>query len=230
MGKRDLKRKPGNRAPKDRIYILTEGKATEVEYLGEVCKRLNLPKELVIIKKARSTHPKGIVDELVAAKKSNASLARRGNDVQIDQWWGVFDTEGHPQDLSEAVQKAKDNRVYLAISDPSFEFWLRLHFGYTTATYDSVERLMKELRDNGYLPGYNKDNKHPDMAVLYPLLPEALKNARLLRSNHTLLGIDQPRTDCDLLIDAIAQQSRIAHLQFNSSPLNPGHLSMNTCH
>ena len=72
MGKRDLRRKPGNRAPKDRIYILTEGEATEVEYFREACNRLGLPKELVIIKKARNTDPKGIVDELVATKKENA--------------------------------------------------------------------------------------------------------------------------------------------------------------
>ena len=229
MGKRDLRRKPGNRAPKDRIYILTEGEATEVEYFREACNRLGLPKELVIIKKARNTDPKGIVDELVATKKENARLAKRGHDTLIDQWWAVIDTEGRPHDLVEAVQKARDNKVYLAISDPSFEFWLRLHFGYTTAPYDSVSKLIKELRENGYLPEYREDNKHPDMDILYPLLPEAMKNARLLRDKHTLIGNNQPRTDCDLLIDAIALQSRIAQPKFISTPLDPKLLSMNTC-
>ena len=230
MSKRDLRRKPGNRAPKDRIYILTEGKVTEIEYLREVSRRLDLPKELVIVKKALNTDPKGIVDELVSAKNENVRLARRGNDTLIDQWWAVFDTEGRPHDLGEAVQKARDNKVYLAISDPSFEFWLRLHFGYTTASYGSVNKLIKELRDNGYLPEYSKDNKHLDMDVLYPLLPDAIKNARLLRDNHTQLGNDQPRTDCDLLIGAIALQSRIAQPSIGLTSFNPELLSMNTCH
>ncbi|VEH00480.1 Uncharacterised protein [Slackia heliotrinireducens] len=230
MGKRDLRRKPGNRPPKDRIYILTEGEATEIEYLKGICARLGLPKELVIIKKACNTDPKGIVDELVSAKKQNARLAKRGNDALIDQWWAVFDTEGRPHDLSAVVQKAKDNRVYLAISDPSFEFWLRLHFGYTTASYDSVGKLIKELRDSGYLPKYSEDNKHPDMDILYPLLPQAMKNARLLRAKHTQLGNDQPRTDCDLLIDAIAQQSRVSQLQFDPVVLVPEQLSMHICY
>ena len=229
MGKRDLRRKPGNRAPKDRIYILTEGEATEVEYLRGVCSQLGLPKELVIIKKARNTDSKGIVDELVVAKKENVRLAKRGQDTLIDQWWAVLDTEARPHDLAEAIQKAKDNNAYLAISDPSFEFWLRLHFGYTTAPYGSVGKLIKELRENGYLPEYREDNKHPDMDILYPLLPEAMKNARLLRDNHTLIGNSQPRTDCDLLIDTIVLQSSIAQPKLRSALLDPKQLSMNTC-
>lgn len=61
--------------------------------------------------------------------------------------------------------------------------WLRLHFRYTTAPYGSVDALMKELRDKGYLPGYGVHSKHPDMGILYPLLPDAMKNARVLRRN-----------------------------------------------
>ena len=229
MAKRDLRRKPGNRAPKDRIFILTEGEATEVEYFREVRNRLGLPKELVIVKKARSAQGKGIVDELVAEKRENARLARRGNDTLIDQWWAVCDTEGRPQDLAGAIQKARDNGVFLAISDPSFEYWLRLHFGYTTASYDSVSKLMKELREGNRLPDYSERNKHPDMGVLYPLLPEAMKNARLVRENHTKLGNGQPRTDCDLLIDAIAMQCRVTKPIFDQRTFNSSELSMNTC-
>lgn len=106
---------------------------------------------------------------------------------------------------------------------------MRLHFGYTTASYDSVAKLMKELREGNRLPEYSERNKHPDMNKLFPLLPEAMKNARLVRDNHTKIGNGQPRTDCDLLIDAIAMQCRATKPAFDQKSFNSGELSMNIC-
>lgn len=67
---------------------------------------------------------------------------------------------------------------------------------------------MRELRDKDYLPGYDVHSKHPDMGILYPQLSEAMKNAKLVRRNHTCKGLGQPRTDCDLLIDMLADQAK----------------------
>lgn len=229
MSSRSVRRKPGKCTPSNRIFILTEGEATEVEYFRGVRQLLGIPKELVIVEKAASTHPKGIVDELVDKKKENKRLAKSGKDTLIDQWWGVFDTEGRPEDIGEAVQKARANEVYLAISDLSFEYWLLLHFCYTTASFDSVGDLIGELGRKGRLPGYCADNKHPDMDALCPLLPDAMKNARLVRENYTMKGYSQPRTDCDLLADAIAGQARCPRSGFPFKPFERTQLSMYVC-
>lgn len=221
-----LKRRSAYRVPRDRVYVLTEGEVTEVEYLRAVCNKLGLPKELVIIQKAHSTQAKGMVDEIVDLKKQNARNARKGKDASIEQWWIVVDTECRPDQLGEAIQKAKANRIFLALSDPSFEFWLRLHFGYTTASYGSVEELMKDLR-HSFLPGYDVHSKHPDMGTLLPLLPTAMKNARQLRRNHTCQGMGQPRTDCDLLVDSLAAQAKPDVLTFSRERFDPNFLSMN---
>ena len=209
------------------MFILTEGTATEVEYYEGVCRRLGLPKELIVVKKARNTQAKGIVDELVEEKRNNKLLSKKGRDTRIDQWWAVVDTEGKPKELASAIQKAKDNGVFIAISDPSFEYWLMLHFDYTTSQYYSVGKLIEELKQSDRLPDYRKDNKHPDMGVLYPLLPEAMNNARLIRENHTKLGNGQPRTDCDLLVDVLAMQAKQGRVLFERRPFDQSQLSMN---
>lgn len=182
MARGNLKRRaPGTRAPKDRVVIYTEGAVTEIEYLRTVRERFGIPKELVVVRKSECTHPDGIVDEVIEAKKRNKSESKRGRDALADQWWAVLDTEGRPASVANATRRAADNGVYVALSDPSFEFWLRLHFGYTTRQCQSVQELIRELRADGLLPGYTADNKHPDMSLLYPLLPDAIRNARRLR-------------------------------------------------
>lgn len=221
MAHGNLKRRaPGSRTPKDRIVIYTEGAVTEVEYLRTVRERFSIPKELVIIKKSECTHPDGIVDEAIEAKKRNKSESKKGRDTLVDQWWAVFDTEGHPASVASAIRKADDNGVYVALSDPSFEFWLRLHFGYTTRQYQSVQELIRELNADGLLPGYTASNKHPDMTLLYPLLPNAVRNARQLRAHFTERGNEQPRTDCDLLVDAIAAQAKDGVANYDVSPFD----------
>lgn len=223
----NLKRRPATRTPKERIFVLTEGEVTEIEYLQEIRTQFELPKELIIIQKAKSTQAKNIVSEIVGLKKRNTREARRSKEAKIDQWWVVVDTECRPELLGNAIKTARDNGIFLALSDPSFEFWLRLHFGYTTAPYGSVDALIKELREKNYLPHYDAKNKHLDTEILIPLLATAMKNARQLRKNHTLLGIGQPRTDCDLLVDALADQSKPSLLTFEHKKFNSKDLSMN---
>ena len=93
MSRSSLKRRPASRVPRDRICILTEGEATEVEYLRTVCEKIGLPKELIIIRKARSTQAKRIVDEIVEIKKQNARNARKGKDILIVTCVKISDTE-----------------------------------------------------------------------------------------------------------------------------------------
>ena len=77
-----------------------------------------------------------------------------------------MDTECGRDGLAEAVQKAKSNKIWLGFCDPSIEFWLLLHFRYTTQSFGSVKELIKQLKKE--LPGYDEGNKHPNMERCSP--------------------------------------------------------------
>lgn len=225
MGNMKLKRSPGGKQVKPAIVILSEGEATEPEYFAYIRERFGIPKERVRIEKANCTHAKGIIDEAVDRKRKNLRDAKRGKDVLIEHWWTVVDTECKPLDLQDAIQKAQANDINLVISDPSIEYWLLLHFRFTTAPYDTPKQIVNELKR--YLPTYDEKNKHPDMSLLYPKLANAMQNARRVRENHTKIGEGQPRTDCDLLVESLAAQARPGLCPFSPSCFHPDLLSMN---
>ena len=64
------------------------------------------------------------------------------------------------------------------------------------------------------------------MGILYPHIGDAVRNARKLRANHTKAGNGQPRTDCDLLVNALGAQTREDVPPFEVQPEDPGELSM----
>ena len=222
----DYKRRPGGDKKKNTIVVYTEGEKTEVEYLRYVREALQIPKELIRIESPEHSDPKGLVDDAVQAMQENKKKSRRGDEELVDQWWVLADTEGDRPGLPDAMQEARDNKVWLALSDASFEFWLLLHFQYTTAQND-VRGLIHCLQK--HLPGYTGKNKCPDMEKLFKLLPHAIKNAWRLREDYTSKFFLQPRTDCDLLINAIARQSDNAehfNIQIREHSPEFGDLSM----
>lgn len=224
---RSHSRKPGNRRPGSRLYILTEGAVTEREYFCCIRERLGIAKELVTIKKAQCTDPNGMVDEAIKLKKKNAIESYRGNDVVVDRWWIVLDSECQYSNMRDALMKAKKNGILLAVSDPSIELWLLLHFRYTTAAYDSASQLIEELSKSQLLPGYGSRNKKPKMDVLYPRIHEAVRNARRLRSSHTCKGNTHPLTDVDLLLDDLAAQASPGNRPEYAHDFDSGELFMN---
>jgi len=47
--------------------------------------------------------------------------------LKYDSVWAVFDVDDHPN-IPTAIQMARDNSINLAVSNPSFELWLLLHY------------------------------------------------------------------------------------------------------
>lgn len=227
MASKGYERKPGRRQPRQSVAIFSEGEVTEVEYLNYLLKQLAIPKELISIMPSEHSDPKGLVDDAVAAKKRNEHDSRKKGVALVESWWVLADTELTRPGLHEAAQKAKDNGVWLGLCDPSIEFWLLLHFCYTTKGYDSVKTLIHELK--AHLPSYHASNKHPDMKTLFPLLPFAMENAAKLRRSHTVNGNGSPRTDVDLLISEINCQAGRDRSLFDCLRPNRKDLSMYNC-
>ncbi len=156
--KRDLARKRARRAPYDRVLIVCEGSKTEPKYLGELIACLKLNSANVEVDGSCDSSPISVVKY---AKQKYLEDKRTGD--AFDQVFCVFDKDSHAsyeQALSE-ISNAKPKNVFHAINSvPCFEYWILLHFKFTTKQWESsggkspCENLIKDLKE--YLPNYFK--------------------------------------------------------------------------
>jgi hypothetical protein len=107
--------------------VYCEGSRTEPEYLGALKRvpeiRTSASVQLVI-RSSQGGSPLGLVTEAADARRR--ALREQ---AELDEFWCVFDVEwpdNHPG-LAEAVAKAQQEGIHLAISNPCFELWLVLH-------------------------------------------------------------------------------------------------------
>jgi RloB-like protein len=165
---RNRERKPGRHAPfldsKPRILVVCEGKATEPEYLTGFKNACHNPRVTLVIEPA-SGAPKTVVETAKAHMKNADAAAKneRDDNLKYDSVWAVFDVDEHPN-VSDAIQMARDNFIKLAVSNPSFELWLLLHFRDSPGLKhrDAVRRLLKDFVD-----GYSKHVTYNDYSAGY---------------------------------------------------------------
>ena len=182
MGARVRRRKAGVRQSKEVIAFLSEGEVTEPEYVRMLRGHYGIPAGLVKHIKTGKSNPLGIVREAVKRKKDNIRRAAKDEEVLVNEWWVLFDTEGsrHPHArIPEALRLAEANDIRVAMSDPSFELWLLLHFRYTTRQYLDADETITDLRKE--MPEYRADHKYPSPARLMERIDNALENAERLR-------------------------------------------------
>lgn len=190
-------RKPGNRKLREQLIIITEGSLTEVQYIEEICAHFKVPSSLVKIETPSYTNAEGLVKyavrRLVDQKKAKQYYGFGASKV-----WVLCDTEINQKSLNQAIDLSKKHGIWLGLSDPCFEFWLLLHFKYTTRGYNTSNEIIHDVQKS--LPLYSRKKKSLDMRLVIPNVNEAIRNASLLRLNHTQIGNISPSTDCDLLI------------------------------
>ncbi len=103
-----------------------------------------------------------LVDWSGSDPKSVVQAAKAARDNQgdpIDEVWVVFDTEG-PQNVQRqraargAIEQARKLDILTAISNPTFEYWLLLHFEWCVKTIESGAAACHLLRK--HISGYDK--------------------------------------------------------------------------
>lgn len=167
-----------NRKRRPIIVIGCEGNnKTEKIYF----KNFNSRKCIIKFSTGNSTDPVGIVKDLI--KFIDNEIGREDD----DKYYVVLDTDVN-QDKQSQIDKAKklaiDNGVEFITSTPTFEYWYRLHFGYTTKTYHSSEEVQNDIKDK--IKGYTKSmNTYP---VLRDKTDIAIKNAKKVEKHHLDLG------------------------------------------
>lgn len=198
--KRRPARQPGSRKPRKRILVVCEGEVTEPQYLDQF--RRSKRNHLVVLEISREHGvPRTLVDCAKELKNAAATRARRERDdyLSFDEVWCVFDVDDHPNIL-EARDKAKANDIRVAISNPSFELWLLLHFCDNPGAQhrkDIARRLGK------FVPNYHKHIVFNDFANSYE---EAFRRARQMQvlANEDGEPYRNPTTGVFALTESIA--------------------------
>lgn len=184
--KKNFKRKSGFRDAK-LVVVATEGEKTEPAYFNQLKVAYPNPRiHLEIIpSKDGASSPKHILQSLVEFKKEYRVR-------EDDELWIVIDRDFKSwtmKELKECMQLCKQKKFLMAISNPSFEIWLLLHFE-CIASKNEVEK--EQLKQNSkigkrsfcemelrkYIKTYNK--KEPKLTKLISKTEDAMLNAHSL--------------------------------------------------
>jgi hypothetical protein len=195
---------PARPATADTFLIVVEGKETERRYLEAVRVRLQRKAAMVVVHHGAHTDPEGIVREAIKLKEAQKDKAGKGTTAPYDQVWVVFDRENqnHPRrtQFPKAVLLAGANDVRVAHSIPSFEFWLLLHFEFTTAPCNDCAAVVKKLKR--FIKNYAKSALPLD--DLISRVPTAMKHAAQCHGHWAAVpGDHNPSTHVDKLFQEL---------------------------
>jgi hypothetical protein len=130
--------------------------------------------------------------------------------------WCVSDVDADPntpynessknQQLKEFKEQARKYGFQIALSNPCFELWYLLHFGYSTSNLPTYKSLEQKL--SVHLPNYSKTKNY--FSQLSDTMDYAISNAKKLEKHHADLGIADfasvavnPYTDVWQLVEQI---------------------------
>jgi len=199
--------KPRNkqtRVIKNRILLLCEGGKTEPCYFKGIRESDNFKYENstmeLIIHDIKKNTAKELVHEAIRLIKE----AKKEHDP-FNSAWVVFDKDGYTKH-PEAFDTAYSNKVRIAFSSISFEYWILLHLKYTARPFlnsdDVIKEINRECSKLG-LPQYDKAANNYE--IFKNLSCTAITNARKLRKICIDLTIGakiydiNPYTDVDKL-------------------------------
>lgn len=176
-------RKKPTRSSKERILILCEGEVTEPKYFNHL--RHLYRAQWVVGSANTKTSPQDIFK--IAKTKTK----------EYDKVYCVFDLENNEARRKQYQIFAETLKIKLYPSNPCFEIWFLLHFGFMEAPYPDGASVKKAVQKLKGMEGYN--GKNVNHALLFERLGDALKNAHKLEQ----CGHDNPATAIHRLIDLL---------------------------
>lgn len=195
----------------DTFLVVVEGEVTERRYVEDVRGLLALRAVHVICPTGHD--PIGLVQRAIqersGVRRRQAGRAGNREPVGYDHVWVVFDTDTPDQTgrVKQAIELARQHNILTAFSTPSIEFWLLLHFRYTTGPLLNSAEAEKAV---GKAWGTPYDKREVTFAKLWPTLkpniPEAVKRAEQVRIHHQKGATafpHNPSTEVDLLVRAL---------------------------
>lgn len=169
-------RRTGNRRPYQILVIVCEGEKTERKYFTNYREQRSGLK--IETPNSRVTDPVNLVNF--------AKRQLKGLDIdEGDQVWCVFDADHHSdQEIQNAQQIAGDD-VKICLSNPSFEIWYLLHFGYFDSRISNQD-LINKIKQ--HIPNYQKNKDY--FSDILAKRTDAIKFAKRLNKKHEDEGTD----------------------------------------
>ena len=203
----DLQRASSKREKNKRYLIVCEGTKTEPQYFAELLQDLRIPKDWVRIAPNKGSSPDRVVDHALQLYDADAASGD-----PYDAVYCVFDRDAHST-FDVAVQRTNDLKnegkpLKSITSTPCFEFWLLLHFGYTsqpfhaTSTKSVGDQVETKLKKEQGFKNYAKGQKGVYMQ-LKDKLQTALQSAKKLRQHCAATNSSNPATDIDNLVSIL---------------------------
>ena len=198
-----LRRRGPRREPYDRVLIVCEGSKTEPNYCREMVIQHRLSTANIEITGDGGSAPSSVVEHALA-------LFKRCPDY--DRVFCVFDRDEHTT-FQQAVDRvdgtrllrrgdkgASGNAHFNAITSvPCFEYWILLHYEYTTAHLKSFADVAPRLKAIAALSSYSKGDQGLFRRTRH-LLQTALQHADRANSEAERAGTDNPTTQVPELI------------------------------
>jgi len=200
-------RRKASRQPYDKVLIVCEGEKTEPLYFKELIDHYEIHTANVRISGQCGSDPVSVVNHSIQLYQDEQCSPSES----FDRVYCVFDRDAHAnyqQALDKIKQTKPDNTFFAIPSVPCFEYWLLLHFNYTTAPYTSVDSVsagdavVKELRK--YWPEYQKGSRDTfnytfnlQKDELASAKQNAVRSLAQAQQNHT----DNPSTTIYLVVD-----------------------------
>jgi hypothetical protein len=173
-----LARPEGNRKPLGAILIACEDEKSAYLYFTRFKEDLKRHR-VIVMSDFKGSAPKSVIDSAVESKACRDKEAAEGLEDPYEEVWVVFDTEG-PQNAPRmlqartAIDRALQLEFKTAVSNPSFEYWLLLHYVYCKDTFANGKAVVHELKK--HYPNYRKAKDPYD--EIKGMLPQAIENAK----------------------------------------------------
>ncbi len=176
------KRKKDTRSVNKAVFIFCEGKKTEPNYFKSLIADLRLPPNLIRVEVVDSVHTDlcSLVNDAKDHRKQQKSLPN-------DEYWIVVDKDGYTEH-ARGFDAARGSNISIAFSSICFEYWLLLHYKYTSAAATDCAAMMRELKR--HFPAYAKGDVST-YAKSRAGLDDAIRRAQRLRADYAVRG------DCD---------------------------------
>ena len=185
--------------PYDVVLIVCEGAKTERNYFTRMRDVYRLSSANIEVTPANGSDPMSIV---------TYAERRRG---KFDRVYCVFDRNSH-QNYDAALRRIAVTNGYgklVAITSwPCFEFWILLHFNYSSAAFEAsggrspCSNVIVELRN--HIPAYSKGHASI-FDDLIPYFQIALENAKHLAKDNAATGSSNPSTKVHELVEYLAK-------------------------
>lgn len=152
------------------IYIICEGKETEVLYFKHFRTRNCLVD--IVPMTSKYTAAEHLVKNAKGLLTHADYFPKDG-----DQLWCVFDRDDNTNaQLKAAGEHADKNAYKIAYSNPSFEYWYLLHFVKHNGYLKDSNAVIEQLKKKGRLEKYEKSTDVFD--TLLPHQTEAIQRAK----------------------------------------------------